>query len=279
MTKKKKFLNLLLFASALLALSGCMSNAILNVAERRVVEFPELVDGIKGYRLIFVGEMHDEKWTHIAQLKVIRALKEAGVDVAIGVEMFRKDSQKDLDEWVSGRMSVLDFRVVYRQNWGLPWSQYRDIFLYARDNKVPVVALNTSRKIIHEVFTKGFKALGPEDLKELGDIECKVDKPYEEFIREAMEEHDLKDASFQNFCEAQMVWDTTMARNAVEYLKNNTGATLVVLAGTGHSWKRGIPTQVAKRSEIKFIVVIPEAEDKLSREGVSTRDADYMWLR
>ncbi|MBI5468225.1 MAG: ChaN family lipoprotein [Deltaproteobacteria bacterium] len=279
MPKKKTLLNLLISAAALFALSGCMSNSILNVAERRVVEFPELVDGIKGYRLIFVGEMHDKKWTHTAQLKVISALKEAGVNVSIGVEMFRKESQKDLDGWVAGTMSEEEFGAVYRKNWGLPWRQYREIFLYARDKKVPVVALNISRKIIHQVFTKGFHALGPEDLKELGDIECSVDKPYEEFIREAMEEHDLKDASFQNFCEAQMVWDSTMARNSVEYLKDNNGATLVVLAGSGHSWKRGIPAQVGKRSDIKFVVIIPEAEDKPSRENVTAMDADYLWLR
>ena len=281
MPVKKNFfiLKAILLGAALFALSGCMSNAVMNVEDGRILEFPELVNRIKGYRLIFVGEMHDEKWTHTAQLEVIRALREAGVNVAIGVEMFKKESQKDLDSWVAGTMSLEDFRVVYAKNWGLPWRQYRDIFLYARDNRIPVVALNISRKIIHQVFTKGFKALGPEELKELGDIECRVDKPYEEFIREAMKEHDMKDASFQNFCEAQMVWDTTMARNSVEYLREHPESTLVVLAGTGHSWKRGIPAQVAKRSDIKFVVIIPEADDKPSRENVTVTDADYLWLR
>ncbi len=48
---------------------------------------------------------------------------------------------------------------------------------------------------------------------------------------------------------------------------------------SGHSWKRGIPTQVGKRSDIKFVVIIPEAEEKPSRENVTARDADYLWLR
>jgi len=279
MSKKKTVLNLLLLAVALVSFCGCMSNSILKVSDGRVVELPELIEGVKGYRLIFAGEMHDEKWTHAAQLKLISALKDAGVNVAIGLEMFRKESQKDLDDWVAGKMSLEEFRVVYRMNWGLPWRQYSDIFFYARDNRVPMVALNISRKIIHQVFTKGFGALGPKDLEELGDVECRVDKPYEEFIREAMKEHDIKDASFKNFCEAQMLWDTSMAKNSVEYLKNNEGTTLVVLAGTGHSWKRGIPARVSKRSDMKFVVIIPEAEDKPSRSNVTATDADYLWLR
>lgn len=276
---KKPFLSLALLFAALFSLSGCMSNAIMSVADGRVMEFPEFVEKIKGYRLIFVGEMHDEKWTHRAQLKVISALRDSGLNVTIGMEMFRKEGQEDLDRWVAGETSEEEFVRVYRKNWGLPWEQYREIFLYARDNRVHIEALNLSRKIIHQVFTRGFKSLSTEELRELGDVECSVDKPYEEFIREAMEEHDLKDASFQNFCEAQMVWDTTMARNSTGYLNGHPGTALVVLAGTGHSWKRGIPAQVKKRSDVKFVVVLPEAGDKPARGNVTTKDADYLWLR
>lgn len=276
---KKTFINIVFFLGALLALSGCMSTSVLNVSEKRVMEFPELVDRIKGYRLVFVGEMHSEKWTHRAQLMVISALRDSGENVSIGMEMFKKDSQADLDLWVGGKMSEEEFRKVYAKNWGLPWRQYREIFIYARDNHIPIVALNISRKVIHQVFTKGFASLSDSELKELGNIVCTVDKPYEDFIREAMQEHDMKEGSFQKFCEAQMVWDTTMARNSVDYLGEHPSSTLVVLSGSGHSWKRGIPAQVTKRSDVKFVVVLPEAEDKPARDNVTTRDADYLWLR
>ena len=57
---------------------------------------------LKKNRIILVGEQHSNKQHHRAQLSVIQALNEAGLKVAIGLEMFRNDSQPALDRWVSG---------------------------------------------------------------------------------------------------------------------------------------------------------------------------------
>jgi uncharacterized iron-regulated protein len=50
-------------------------------------------------RLIIVGDQHDNRAYHQGQLKVIRAFQESGVKVAVGLEMFRWDSQAYLDQW------------------------------------------------------------------------------------------------------------------------------------------------------------------------------------
>lgn len=280
MMERLYFLTKAFFAAVMLMFfTGCSADSIMRVADRQEIAFPEFIDKVKGYRLIFVGEIHDKKWTHDSQLKVIRALHEAGVPLAVGLEMFTTESQKDLSLWNSGQMDVEDFKKLYRQNWQVPWRQYRDIFIYAKDNNIPLVGLNVPRSVIHQVFTKGFKSLMPEQLKELKDVTCDVDEAYENFIREAMEEHEMKDADFKNFCEAQMVWDTSMANRAVEYLKENPSRSLVVLAGSGHSWKRGIPAQVSKRSDLSYLVLLPESNDQVGREGATSRDADYLWLK
>jgi uncharacterized iron-regulated protein len=53
-----------------------------------------------GMRIVLVGEHHDNADHHQAQLQIIRALHQAGRKVAMGLEMFRGDSQADLDRWV-----------------------------------------------------------------------------------------------------------------------------------------------------------------------------------
>ena len=69
-----------------------------------------------------------------------------------------------------------------------------------------------------------------------------------------------------------------MAFRTVRYLEENPGETMVVLAGSGHSWKRGIPEQLSRQSDLPFASVLPEVEDDLDRESVTAGDTDYLWL-
>lgn len=270
------------FLMLLLALiSGCVAPKIIRVADRKELKPPELYQELDGLDMVFVGELHNKKSHHRVQLEIIKALFASGKPVAIGVEMFKKESQEALDKWVEGELSESEFSEVYHRNWGLPWSQYREIFLYAREMRIPVVGLNISRSVIRQVVKEGFASLKPEQLSELPPgIECNVDKTYEDFIREALSEHGMEGMNFKNFCEAQMVWDNVMAHNAIEYLKANPDRRLVVLAGTGHSWKRGIPAQVKRLSDYSFTVILPES-DNVEADEIGATDADYVitgWL-
>lgn len=263
---------------ALFLCAGC-SSRIVQVSDMSEVKMPELVDKMRQADMVFVGELHTNKWHHQVQLNVIKALNEAGVPLSIGMEMFTAENQDKLDKWTSGEMDINEFVRFYYVSWRLPWPNYRDILIYARENKIPVVGLNVSRKIIHQVFTKGYSSLTPEQMSELPPgIECKVDAEYEQFIKEAMEDHDTSPEGFKKFCEAQMVWDNAMAHNAIEYLKENPGKKMVVIAGSGHSWRRGIPAQVSRLSGYSSVVILPEAHYRLNMETVTAKDTDYLWV-
>lgn len=266
---------LVLVSVAALAL-GC-AHQIVRVSDKAEIPMPEFVERMKDVRIVFAGEVHDKRSHHKLQLDMIRALNEAGVDLAIGVEMFAREDQQDIDRWVSGSIAEDEFIKVYKKQWRLPWSQYRPIFLYAREHRLPVVALNVSRELIHQVFSEGVDSLTVEQRDQLPPgLVCDVDPEYEEFIREAMEGHDMDDATFEKFCAAQVVWDAAMAKSAVDYLDKNPGKKMVVLAGSGHSWKRGIPQRVDKLSGFDYLVILPEVSD-LNSFNITSRDADYIW--
>jgi uncharacterized iron-regulated protein len=69
-----------------------------------------------------------------------------------------------------------------------------------------------------------------------------------------------------------------MALNLLRYLEKNPEMTIVVLAGSGHAWKRGIAEQIRRRSSRTYKVVLPEIPGRLDRNRVSSDDADYLWL-
>ncbi len=250
---------------------------ILRLPDRTVVQFQEVLEDIKAVPLVFVGELHDQKRHHWAQLEVIRSLHNAGLKVAVGLEMFRAQEQDLLDRWVSGEIPEERFIPIYLRNWGSPWTLYANIFFYARENRIPMVGLNVPRQVTRKVARRGFSSLENDQLQNLPPVVCDVDPVYQEFIRRALGVPGKEGLAFQYFCEAQLVWDSAMAWYALHFLKENPNYTIVILAGSGHAWKRGIPEQIRRRSDLPFMVILPEVS-RLDRANVTPEDTDYLWL-
>lgn len=227
--------------------------------------------------LVYVGEAHDSKEDHGAQLAVIHALRREGADVVVGLEMIDHAHQPFLDDWVAGQLPERRMQEIFMQDWGFPWSLYRPIFVYCKDHRVPMVALNVPREITRKVAREGFAALDREDLGQLPPISCDLHPDYEAFLRRALGGHG-QGQTFTRFCEAQLVWDTAMAIYALEYLEQVPGVTLVALCGTVHAWKLAIPSQVARLTpeEVRQRVLLPYVPDRLTPELLDTQDADYL---
>jgi uncharacterized iron-regulated protein len=250
----------------------------LRVRDGKVITFSRMFSEIRTADIVFVGESHGNMKDHAGQLAIIRAFHESAFPVAIGLEMFRAESQRELDRWIEGKAGLDAFLKVYYDNWNMPWPLYGSIFLYAQEHVIPMIGLNLPDGIVKKVAQKGFAALTPEERRQLpAGISCNVDPTYMDFIRKVYGKHD-GGKSFSHFCEAQVVWDKTMAFHLVEYLGKNRGRTVVVLAGAGHSWKRGIPEHVREFSKYRTVVIMPDVPEQTNRTALTTADADYLAL-
>lgn len=245
---------------------------------KRGIELPlsEAVSELKKSRIVLVGEQHDNLAHHQAQLAVILALKQAGVEVAIGLEMFRHESQPYLDRWVSGKIDTQRFEKIYYDNWNTPWQSYEMIFEYARAQKIPLIGLNVPREITRKVSRDGFKSLLPEQKGQLAEVSCVVDQQYMNYIRQAFGGHGHGQLNFIYFCEAQMVWDTAFAVYSLNYLKKHPNAVVVLLAGVGHAQKGAVPRQIEMRSNEPYSVILPKVSGSIDNETISSNEADYI---
>jgi uncharacterized iron-regulated protein len=260
---------------------GVMSdeNKVLRVSDGRVITFAQMIADIKKADVVFVGEVHNMSEHHRDELAIIRAFHESDTPLTVGLEMFRADSQNALDSWVRGKLSLEQFLPYYYDNWHAAWPLYREIFWYARDHEIPLIGLNVPDEISRKVAREGFASLTQAERKQLPPgISCNVDPTYMDFIRKAYAGHAAHDRGFVKFCEAQMVWDKSMAWHLIAYEKKKPHRTVVVLAGIGHAWKRGIPEQMAMDSNFTYRVVLPLIPDQTDRETVTTKDADYVLL-
>ena len=228
--------------------------------------------------IVYVGEFHDNAAHHASQLAVIQSINQQGRPMAVGLEMFQHIEQSILNAWVARELSENEMRRAFARNWGESWHLYRDIFLYCRDQGIPMVGLNVPRRITRKVARDGFAALTPEEIGKLPPIVCRVDQAYEEFLRRVLGSHS-SESGFRRFCEAQLVWDTAMATYSLEYLKKHPDHIMVVLCGMIHAWKPAAPDQAARQDpQIRQVVIQPAVQGRWTPDSVSAKDADYLIL-
>jgi uncharacterized iron-regulated protein len=210
----------------------------MNIDPADAKSFAAMIDGISDRKVIFIGETHDRYDHHVNQLAVIRALRERGVDVAIGMEQFQRPFQRHLDDFVAGRIdeATLLERTEWNDRWRFDVRLYRDILDYAQREGIPIVALNAATETVRQVSAAGIDSLGtderalfpPRIALAQGDYRRQLEAVFQ------MHGHHMPKHRLQRFMEVQYVWDQTMARSAADYLDDNPRTTLVVLAGSGH---------------------------------------------
>jgi uncharacterized iron-regulated protein len=95
-----------------------------------------------------------------------------------------------------------------------------------------------------------------------------------DFIKRIFEYKENNDETFRNFCEAQVIWDQSMAWYLSQYLSKYPDSLVIVLTGTVHAWKYGIPRQLQKFISVKYRVILPDLPGDYST--ITINDADYM---
>lgn len=243
-------------------------------------------------RLLLVGESHTSMDVHRAQFQMIRALHAAGRRVLIGLEMYPATEQRFLDQWRTGTLSEDEFVRTSRwyEHWGYHWGFYRDIFLFAREHKLPMHALNTPREVVQAVRKAGgITGLTPEQAKYVPP-QMKLDDPeHLAYFRASFEEGGAmghgggSDEMLKSFAAAQATWDATMGFNAVQALKatDDPKAIMVVLVGSGHvAYGVGIALQVRQWYDGRVATVIPVPVATAAGQAipqVRASYADFVW--
>ncbi|MEK7279102.1 MAG: ChaN family lipoprotein [Nitrospirota bacterium] len=248
----------------------------------------QLLDLLSSARITYVGEAHDSLADHQIQMAILKGLwRRFPGKVAVGMEMFRRPVQADLDRWVRGGMEDKEFQKTWYENWGIDDGYYKALLLFIRENKIPVIALNASRETENKIRTEGFKGLSPEDLKGLPEIDPD-DPNHRKALMAIYKGHANDTAGFDIFYDHMLLWDETMAETVSEYLTSPGGADkkLVVFAGGFHvNYGFGIPRRVFRRLPVPYQIVLPHAKDTPTEKrmmGVKLPDlplllADYIW--
>ncbi len=247
---------------------------VLDARGRLFGNFDRLLDQLARKRVVYVGETHTNYGHHLLELAVIRGLKRRGVDFAVGMEFFQKPYQKWLDDYIAGRVDerLMLEKTQWFDRWRFDYRLYRPILRYAREQGIPLVALNVRREITDAVSKKGIGGLNKKERSALPATIDRSDKAYRNRLHMIYAQHMGGHAGgFQRFLDVQYSWDESMAQSVARYLQTHPKKHMVVLAGSGHlAWGSGIPKRVARRIPVTSAIVL--AADP----GVQPGMADYL---
>jgi uncharacterized iron-regulated protein len=236
----------------------------------------EIIPQLAASRIVYIGETHDRYAHHMNQLTVIKKIREAGYQLAVGMEMFQQPYQQIVDDYLAGRIDEYAFlkKTEYFSRWRFDFNLYKPIVDYLKQHRIPLVALNISGDLTRNVAREGMHALSDTQKKQLPSAMNFSNETYRKDLSEVFTAHnqqeDLRD--FNYFFQAQLLWDEGMAESAHRFLENHPGFKMVILAGNGHvRHKYGIPDRLYRRNHEPFAVVV---QDEAIEDGI----ADYVLL-
>lgn len=273
---------------------GMESHRIVHAASGEFVPSDSLAAAVARADVVFLGEQHDDPVTHVLERVVLEMAGRSGRPVVLSLEMFERDVQPALDEYLAGRTSEDAFLADSRP-WPRYQTDYRPLVELARANGWPVVASNVPRRLAAAVSGGGVAVLDTLSREERAHVArtivCPRDAYYERFMK-AVGAHGAGDdgvapdsaatdatAAGWRFYEAQCVKDETMAESIVRSMQGEH-ALVVHVNGAFHS-DHGLGTAarvIRRRPMLHALVVsfVPVA-DPAAADAAAVRDlGDYV---
>ncbi|WP_317171504.1 ChaN family lipoprotein [Flavobacterium sp. I3-2] len=217
---KKLFTFMLLLATTSIFAQELKPYQIYNSKGKKIT-FEKMVKELQKSDLILFGEFHDNSIVHWLQLKTIKALAE-NKPLILGMEMFERDNQVYLNDYLNGKLSDEDFGKSARL-WNNYKTDYKPLVDFAKENKMEVIATNVPRKFASLLYKEGEEALlalNDEDKQWIAPLPFPYDASLPAYVK-MMDMFKDSDHANPNFPKAQAIKDATMAYSIVQNFKPN----------------------------------------------------------
>ena len=193
---------------------------------------------------IFLGEQHDDSVGHALEFEIFKqAVAQYAVrrNVALSMEMFERDVQIVVDEYLSGQITETQFLASSRP-WGNYKTDYRPLVELAKEKKLPVLAANAPRRYVNMVSRGGrdtLNGLTKEARMWLAPLPYgEPSDSYAKKFKALMGPSPEAQMGIDKILASQSLWDATMSDSVARYLKKNKRALVVHLNGSFHTESR-----------------------------------------
>jgi uncharacterized iron-regulated protein len=250
--------------------------------EKRYSDFESMLLELSRSDVVFVGEQHNDPATHRLERAILEGLARRRSNILVALEMFERDVQPSLDDYLAGRMSEEDFL-----NSSRPWpgyvTDYRPLVEMARLRNWKVIASNVPRRYASQVSKQGMAVIDALPAAERKLIAAQFHCPFDDYFKrfsQAMGGHpvsaeegkgaedkqnDQQRATIERFYYAQCIKDETMAESIADQFQTSEDGSqkplVVHFNGTFHSdYHLGAAARTNRRipkSKIKVVTIVP----------------------
>lgn len=228
------------------SVSSYTPHRVYKSGKKRFADFESMLAEVAQRDLVFLGEQHDDPGTHRLERAALEGIGRRRANVVLSLEMFERDAQAMLDDYLAGRTDETDFLKASR-----PWpkyaTDYRPLVEFAKAKGWPVIAANVPRRLASLVGRKGL--IGVDSLPAAdrafiaAQLECPQDRYFERFKATMgdMSGHGQKitkeeaAAMVRRFYDAQCVKDETMGEAIANTRAKYPDAVIVHVNGAFHS--------------------------------------------
>lgn len=196
----------------------------------------QLVGKIQNADIVLFGEQHDDTVAHVLQYQVLRGLHKAkNGAVTLSMEMWQRDVQPIMDEYLAGFISEKNFKTESRA-----WNNYIDykpMVDFALKHKLKVVCANTPARYTNMVTRGTLAALNklPKATQKAYlppfPIDTLTGRYYEKFL-DIMGGHTMPGMYIY---QSQNIWDASMTYAILEARKQMPKNMVLHLNGRFHS--------------------------------------------
>ena len=243
------------------------------------VTLDDIVKRMFNADVVFLGEEHDDAVGHALEAELFKRAVGAYSPqrrVALSLEMFERDVQIVVDEYLEGLITENHFMSSSR-----PWpnykTDYRPLVELAKEKHLDAIAANAPRRYVNMV-SRG----GPESLeglsKEAKSWLAPLPYPgpsaaYSEKFKKLMAGSGDPSAGNPRIVLSQALWDATMADSVSRFLKRNKGSLVVHLNGGFHTEGRlgTVEQLLGYRPKTRVIVVTMKSVEDFQKFDRATQ--------
>ncbi|MFN3241994.1 MAG: ChaN family lipoprotein [Planctomycetota bacterium] len=229
----------LILLSILSVLGACASTGprIVVTDTDTVTSVGAVAAAVADADVVALGELHQTPAVHQTHHALLRALYERRPNLVIAMEMFERDVQTVLLQYLNGLIDEDEFRAKAR-----PWPDYardyRPVIEFAKQKQLMVLAANAPRPLARKAAREGLDAVMGD--KNLARTTTAPQDDYWEAFQELMEGHAgmFGPGGMERFYAAQCLKDDTMAESIVDHLKGfepDNRPLAVLICGRAHS--------------------------------------------
>lgn len=215
---------------------GCL----IYTAAGQPVTYQGLAQLINRYDVIVFGEYHDNALLHQLEFQLLQAAFGRQPKLAVSLEMFERDVQSRLDDYLAGRSPEEEFLSLVR-----PWpnyrTDYRPLVEFAKANSLPVIAANIPRALAARYARTGELAgLTVEESAYLPQVHLAPPGQYRERFMDYLKGErasamPVGDDKLENYYKAQCLKDDTMAESIADFHQRQPDYKIIHYQGDFHS--------------------------------------------